>query len=609
MRPTLSECEQLATPLNDGERRVADALSRLDDGWTIHIQPRLALDVPDFVAIHDEYGVCAIEVKHWSRGRYRQADDGSMEFSRAGVWHKTAEQPRYQAHRYRSTIYDQFFALPEHGDGPTSVVRSVVILPEFSTVDANKLLARHRVTKNEMYVRVFGGDEMETSIEGIVRDGNTQPPTPASIERLRRHLAEADSVREFRVPIKLSGDARNLANNPSGARRRRARGPAGCGKSFGLAARAARLAADGKQVLILTFNTTLSNYLRTLVNARCKEYRANPTSVTCTNFHGFCQRLVDDAEQAGFTTIAPPDMKWFDAIVVRAEQALEAGFRRQFDAVLIDEGQDFTLDWWNMLRHRVVREEGEMLLVADPTQDVYDKQAWTDEEQMRGAGFSGPWTELKGSYRMPSDLIPLANHFAQRYLGKDSLIADVPDDHLDISGAFVATSRRWENVPTVADLGKAIGHEVVRLLTSDTSLNPNDIVFLCEHHRDGLDAVRVIEGAGFAVHHIFAESSSDQARRKKRFWPDAPGVKGCTVHSFKGWEAPALVMGIGTGNRSQRLAYVAMTRLRVGGNSRPAYLSVINSDFTIAGFESKFTEWQRPSIQLWAAPVAGDRVG
>ncbi len=82
--------------------------------------------------------------------------------------------------------------------------------------------------------------------------------------------------------------------------------------------------------------------------------------------------------------------------------------------MLIDEGQDFTLDWWNMLRHHVVAEDGEMLLVADPTQDVYDKQAWTDEERMLGAGFSGPWTELNGSYRLPSDLVPMANAFAAR---------------------------------------------------------------------------------------------------------------------------------------------------------------------------------------------------
>ena len=187
-----------------------------------------------------------------------------------------------------------------------------------------------------------------------------------------------------RSPIRLSEGARNIAANPSSARRRRVRGPAGCGKSFGLAARAARLAAEREHVLVLTFNTTLANYLRTLVSARCREYGANPALVTCTPFHSFCARLVDDAEHAGFPTVAPADTAWFDAVVVRARLACEAGFRRQFDAVLIDEGQDFTLDWWNLLREHVVRPDGEMLLVADPTQDVYGKRAWTDEQQMIG---------------------------------------------------------------------------------------------------------------------------------------------------------------------------------------------------------------------------------
>jgi hypothetical protein len=59
-------------------------------------------------------------------------------------------------------------------------------------------------------------------------------------------------------------------------------------------------------------------------------------------------------------------------------------------------------------------------------------------------------------------------------------------------------------------------------------------------------------------------------RRKQRSWPDAAGVKGCTVHSFKGWETPALVMGIGQDRKSKRLAYVAMTRIRVVGPGRPA---------------------------------------
>lgn len=68
--------------------------------------------------------------------------------------------------------------------------------------------------------------------------------------------------------------------------------------------------------------------------------------------------------------------------------------------------------------------------------------------------------------------------------------------------------------------------------------------------------MEVIEAAGYQVHHIFARKEVDRTRRKKRFWPDAPGVKGCTIHSFKGWETPALVMGIERREASRRLAYV-----------------------------------------------------
>ena len=88
-----------------------------------------------------------------------------------------------------------------------------------------------------------------------------------------------------------------------------------------------------------------------------------------------------------------------------------------------------------MLRHHVVADEGEMVLVSDPTQDVYDKKSWTDEEQMIGSGFSGPWTELSGSYRLPSDLVPIANAFAARYLDGELLAGTVPTDRAAISAS------------------------------------------------------------------------------------------------------------------------------------------------------------------------------
>lgn len=607
-RPSLDKCALLTQPLNAGERQVAEQLCRLDDDWTIYVQPRLAQDMPDFVAVHDRHGVCAIEVKDWSRGKYRQLDSGVIQYvDGEGRWHDTKEQPRYQAFRYRSTIFDQFFALPEDTPSIDQAVRAVVVFPNFSNDHARQLFTVPQVTEKEQSVQIWGGDGLRQSPLDVVRGGGCARPNAASILRLKRQLVVAELTSTL-TAVRLSEDAKNIARNPKNARRRRVRGPAGCGKSFGLAARAARLAAERKSVLVLTFNSTLANYLRTLTTARCRELRANPTLVTCTYFHAFCDRVVSDAELVGITTTAPADAEWFDAVVTRAQIALAAGFECRYDAVLIDEGQDFILEWWNVLREHVVRPDGEMLLVADPTQDIFDKRAWTDDEQMLGAGFSGPWTELKGSYRMPTDIVPYANAFAERYLDGERIAGVVPRDHAELFGAAVATRRNWENVHSTKELGSAIGSEVVRLLTEHPDVRPHDIAFLCEHHDQGLQAVEVIEAAGYPVHHIFAINSTERGRRKKRFWPDAPGIKGCTVHSFKGWETPALVMGIGRSENSRRLAYVAMTRIRVGGGDTPAYLSVVNSDLFIAGFESTFEQWRTPDVTMWAPPTPSERV-
>ena len=598
LKPSLDDLGQLVTPLNSGELCVARALSMLNDEWTVYIQPRLGQDIPDFVAVHDRYGVCAVEVKDWARSGYRQTASGAIEYQCGGTgWHQSKEMPRYQAYRYRSTIFDQFFALPDDNSKPTPAVRSVVVLPNYSNDHARALLALPSVTDDEFAVEVWGGDGLKQSIERIVKGIGCPRPRPESVKRIRRHLVRSEILAELQSPSKLSRDARNIASNPRNAQIRRVRGPAGCGKSFGLAARAAYLASQGQRVLVLSFNVTLANYLRTLVTARCNDYAANPTLVTCTSFHALCHRAVDDAEGAGFEMTAPDEAPSHDGVVIKAAQALAAGHGPTYDAVLIDEGQDFTLDWWNLLRRYIVAADGEMLLVADPTQDVYENRSWTDNEQMFGAGFSGPWTELKGSYRMPSDMVPIANAFAQRYITGERLSAEVLGDHDDVVQRSSITNRQWLNITRTNELGRSIGIEVVRLLADNPELSPSDVVFLCEHHDDGLAAVREIERAGHSVHHIFSKFESDRAVRKRRFWPDADGVKGCTVQSFKGWETPALVMGIRRDPHSRRLAYVAMTRI-AGRISGVGFLSVINSDLTVAGFQSTFEDWAPPRAEL-----------
>ena len=128
-------------------------------------------------------------------------------------------------------------------------------------------------------------------------------------------------------------------------------------------------------------------------------------------------------------------------------------------------------------------------------------------------------------------------------------------------------------------------------------LAPRDVVYLCEYHHDGLAAAEVIEAAGYRVQHVYTRDPDERQRRKSRFWPDADAVKGCTVHAFKGWDSPAVVLGVGMEQRSRRLAYAGMTRVTSTRRGVGGHLVVVNADPRLTEFGHAY---QR------GAPVAVD---
>jgi hypothetical protein len=560
-RPSLDHLDELLQPLDEPALAVADQLAALEDDWTVYTQPRLGQDVPDFVLVHPGHGVIVVAV----------ATD--------------RDDPLPAARRQRATLVDQFFALPGDPRDPGPAVRIALAFTDRSTVEA-----LDRGAPGDPTVAVWGRDALTDRLEGSVMAPPEAEVSPQSILRLHRQLVVDGVSRDMVVPVQLSADARMVAANPRGTRIRGVVGPPGSGKSFALTARAARLAAEGRSVLVLCFNQTLAHRLRAMVVERCAEAGANPARVTCTSFHTFCARVVDDAALVGISADEPPRGTWPEKIVVKADEVLRRGFERQFDAVLVDEGQDFRLQWWNLLRELVVRPDGEMLLAADPTVDLYGKSSWATPSTLEAAGFTEPWIEMTGSYRMAPELIEATNGFAIEFVSSDASVPLVPADQAAVVGQLSQGRPTWQNLARVGDLGHAIGHEVVRLLSEDPELSPRDVVYLCEYHHDGLAAAEVIESAGYPVHHLYSRDPDERQRRKSRFWPDADAVKGCTVHAFKGWESPAVVLGIGMEERSRQIAYAAMTRVCSTLGQTTSYLSVLNADPRMAEHQDRFLQ-------------------
>ena len=324
LRPPLHEFDRLAQPLNASELATARALAQLDDDWTVYVQPKLELDQPDFIAVHELLGVCIIEVCDWSpESRQPQHDDS-----------------RFIAARTRSVVFDQFVAQPGVATPETGVVRAVVVLPRCTQEQAVQRLGASTAHGDERSVEVWGADGLRDQLDRLVRGTGCAHPDPQSIERLHAQVVV----------------------NQQGGVVSSVRSGADTGASCAIAAHATHLAAQGNRVLVLSLDGPVANRLRSLIVDRCAEHDTNPIQVTCASFHSLTTRLAQNAERLGSE---PPVSN--HALEESTESMSSAWTLERYDAVLVDEGQNIEAGWWDLLRDHLLTPDGEMFLVADPT--------------------------------------------------------------------------------------------------------------------------------------------------------------------------------------------------------------------------------------------------
>ncbi len=582
--------------------RVVQALSRLGGDWTVLDSPRFGLEQPDAVALHPLHGVAVVTVTALRPHEVERDADGMLTVPDHPE-RRLAEQPHLLADRITAHVADEHYAgvdIDDVGDA----VRRVIVAPLATDAEARALFAPRGSTEADVALAVWGSG-FEQAVERAVlgRRATSVPPPPGTTDA--HHPVDATGLRRLLDAAVLGPDqhpsapssvaiqraAISLVADPTGSPLRRVRGPGGSGKTFALTARAAELARAGKRVLVLSFTTTLADRLVSLVVDRCAERRADARLVTVTNFHALCEHTVDLAEAAGYSTVWPDGARWPVAIVDRARQAIEQGFDHRYDAILVDEGQDFAFDWWRMLQADFAVDGAEMMVTADPTQDLYRVEPWFDDATMASLGFVDPWVDLPYVVRTPPDLVAAIDVVAidpdptvGRRDDARSVVERAPargsDEREHLIGPAVPSVLRWVDIDRVADLGREIGREVVRLVRDHPTLTPGDVVFLCDYHHDGLAAVREIERAGIPVHHQFSRDPAGRSVRRRRFWVGSSAVKGATVHGFKGWESGALVMGIGADATSSTLASVAVERVASPADGGSSVITIVNGDRT-----------------------------
>lgn len=146
-------------------------------------------------------------------------------------------------------------------------------------------------------------------------------------------------------------------------------GCAGSGKTVLATREAARQAAnlprDGKhRLLMLCYNHNMANALR-----RHPELLAQADVLTISNFHEYCEHtLLGPAGQSGLMDRSGEGDPLSDAaLAYLSEHTADAPV---YDAIFVDEAQDFRSAWWKLIE-RWLHPEGKLYIFADSRQKLY----------------------------------------------------------------------------------------------------------------------------------------------------------------------------------------------------------------------------------------------
>ena len=578
-----------------GEDRVLAFFSAaLNRDWTLYLHPPLNGLNPDLVLLNSRNGIGVFQIRDWNDEEVRNMPDNDA-FEQALAVLRLAAEEIFTL--YCPSLSKQALANGKPAAAARQVIKCGLVCPflhEAMLQQMGPLLTAKEVQYDSL--RLTGKESLADDISAIfpLARKPQRYMTAACIEDIRPWLVCTATRGQGDVWNKLDNRQRELAYNRTASGYRRIRGPAGSGKSLILACRAAYLAAQGKTVLILTFNIALIRYLRNLVE-NALYWGTDSTLITVCHFHMLCRRLchiagfgqryrtlwqcANGTQRQENRDIALPQL---------AAEAIHSGKVPLYDAVLVDEAQDFLPIWWNEVARRMTSENGERMIVADSTQDIFNRaEKWT-EDAMRGAGFSGRWLDLEKSYRLPEMAIPLVRAFGLSYLSGDAHLPK-PSRKIPLPGTQNCEIK-WvqcssENFVTVCK------DALFAMLHAPGFPAEAPVDFLCSSVAVGRAIISELDALpGIHCHHTYDEDWLTARQHKMALW----GVKYSTCHirattmqSFKGMESHNIVVCIDRcqSDGDKYAVYTALTRIAM--SSRGSRLTVVCSDPMLQEFGKK----------------------
>ncbi len=583
--PNWDAIRSFTQPLTQGEealvRYLDEHLTRDDSfldgsdltsyrGWLIFVQPFLNGSRPDIIIFNPQVGVQIFEVKDWSLRHYHykgKEPSKSVLHVSDSVGSHPIKSPVKQVEFYKELLAGQLVPqLGEAIDGDKSAYGLIKTGVYFHNASSEEILGLFKQgpdskSKTPLLART------DLTLEGVPK---AVPDASRKTSTYWKQEWNKDVLFWLIPPFHFTEQSTRLTLNKHQGRfaqpqvgHHRVRGVAGSGKTQVLAYRAGALAAQGFDVLSLTFNITLWHYIRDMIQRSPFEFPWE--RITFNHFHGFCKLVLNEAGERWPKDPEDGSDVFKTVIVEKVLSALRRLPHRRYDAILIDEGQDYHVEWYQMLRACLTK-RNEVVVVCDKKQNIYGRDMdWLDKRRS-GVEQFGDWIELKTIVRLPERVARLAREYSERY----NLNQDVRVDRVERPDLFNQYTEHtvWWNIENRQWRPKLV--EAYELMVGQaTSKQVSDTVILLPDAKRGLECARHFEEKrNIKVNHVFEDEHEKRFHRRKRaFWMGDGRLKMSTIHSFKGWEVLNVILFLpdtimGDEELYDRLVYTAITRTR-----------------------------------------------
>lgn len=413
-----------------GEQRVFAILQKLPDTCFVYHEPVVRGRRPDFVVIIPDIGVLIIEVKGGRAGQILEADPKTILWKRVSR-ERREQHPAEQAYGYRRSLMDDcqdsFHSeiLCNHSGrykgnlsfpvGHCAVLSQIdrAQLHDRLGADAARIFDPQTSVTRDVLDRweVLDGDGLKNELKDCFTTYWDRFPglSEAQIDALRGLVHPSGKVcmdPDHQTDIRTLDELQRQCAFHIGAGHRILSGVAGSGKTIILIARAKFLSETQAGILLLCYNRNLCDYFK----SELSDYTHKLSAAT---FHQWAAQELCGWQDREHET----DSEYGE----RALAHLEAGSPEagKYDAVLIDEGQDFPRTWFECAKLAVKDpdpERGHLLIAGDAAQAfrMRDFSRWSDAGiRASGRGYRKRFN-LDRNYRNTRPILDVARLFETR---------------------------------------------------------------------------------------------------------------------------------------------------------------------------------------------------